>query len=137
MRDLNNNEGRCAPFYFFFAWVVVCISLFFEFFPFLSSVVFPYILYNNVSILPPSRFSASFLVFVTNLLSVYLQNIFIILGKNLCVYLVIVGIRCTFAPAFGKGASLFERSVSVFRFPRLFFQKKNFGKNLEDMQKSP
>ena len=97
----------------------------------------PYILYNNVSIFPPSRSPASFLVFVTNLLSVHLQNIFIIPGKNLCVYLVIVGIRCTFAPAFGKGASLFERSVSVFRFPRLFFQKKNFGKNLEDMGKSP
>ena len=124
MQDLNNNEGRCAPFYFFFAWVVVCLSLFFEFFPFLSSLFLPYILYNNVSILPSSRFPASFLVFVTNLLSVYLQNIFIILGKNLREYLVFVGIRCTFAPAFGKGASLFERSVSVFRFPRLFFQKK-------------
>ena len=72
MRDLNNNEERCAPFYFFFAWVVVCISLFFEFFPFLSSVVFPYILYNNVSIFPSSRFLASFLVFVTNLLSAHL-----------------------------------------------------------------
>ena len=100
-------------------------------------VFLPYILYNNVSILPSSRFPASYLVFVTNLLSVYLQNIFIIPGKNLREYLVFVGIRCTFAPAFGKGASLFERSVSVFRFPRLFFQKKNFGKNLEDMRKSP
>ena len=97
----------------------------------------PYILYNNVSIFPPSRFPAGFLVFVTNLLSAHLQNIFIIPGKKLRVYLVLVGIRCTFAPAFGKGASLFERSVSVFRFPRLFFQKKNFGKNLEDMGKSP
>ena len=88
----------------------------------------PYILYNNVSILPPSRFPASYLVFVTNLLSVYLQNIFIIPGKNLREYLVFVGIRCTFAPAFRKGASLFERSVSVFRFPRLFFQKKTSEK---------
>ena len=81
-----------------------------------------------MSILPPSRSPASFLVFVTNLLSAHFQNIFIIFGKNLCVYLVIVGIRCTFAPAFGKGASLFERSVSVFRFPRLFFLKKTSGK---------
>lgn len=102
-----------------------------------SSLFLPYILYNNVSILPSSRSPVGFLVFITNSLSVYLQNIFIIPGKNLRVYLVFVGIRCTFAPAFGKGASLFERSVSVFRFPRLFFQKKNFGKNLEDMRKSP
>lgn len=93
-------------------------------FPFLSSVFLPYILYNNVSILPSSRSPVGFLVFITNSLSVYLQNIFIIPGKNLCEYLVFVGVRCTFAPAFGKGASLFERSVSVSRFPRLFFSEK-------------
>ena len=95
---------------------------------YIDCLFFPYILYNNVSILPSSRSPASFLVFITNLLSVHLQNIFIIFGKKLRVYLVFVGIRCTFAPAFGKGASLFERSVSVFRFPRLFFQKKTSGK---------